>query len=112
MATIQERARGVVASAPATFAAMCDSVSPGRTIRVEPAAALALSLPALREGAAVRAAGAGSAGEDEGAAGSLRAIAPSRVPEPTAGAATGAAATCDCGAYTGGSSSTVNSRTR
>ena len=105
------RVREVLAPAAAASLAMADRVSPRCTTCSDspppsPPAALArvggAALTALDSGAG--AAGAGSAS---------RAIAPSRTPEPVAGALTGALATAEPpGVYTGGSSSTVYSRTR
>src|SRR5882762_312183 len=112
MATIQLRVQGVLALAPAVLLAMADNVSPRWTTCSDSPSA---SLPA----ALARAGGAPLAALDSGPAAAAgggspaRAIAPSRAPEPVAGALTGEPATPDWpGVYTGGSSSMVYSRTR
>src|SRR5712675_2308842 len=111
MATMRLRVRGVLAPAPASLLAMADSVSPRWTTCIDPP-------PASPPAALARAGGAPLAALDSGpvaaaAAGApARAIAPSRAPEPVAGALTGEPATPDWpGVYTGGSSSMVYSRT-
>src|ERR1700694_1402499 len=94
MASIQLRVRGDLASAAAVLLAIPESVSPRWTTCIE---------AAPDSGAGAAAAGFSA----------LRAIAPSRTPEPVAGALTGALATADLpGVYTGGSSNMVYSRTR
>src|SRR2546430_12839730 len=95
MATMKLRVRAVFAPAPASLLAIADSVSPRCTTcsdspPASPPAALARAggavLAALDSGA--RVAGGGSASRAGGSA--PRAIAPSRAPEPVAGALTGA----------------------
>src|ERR1700681_466143 len=94
MASIQLRVRGDLASQPAALLPIPESVSPRWTTYFE----------------ASPDSGAGAAAAGFSA---LRAIAPSRTPEPVAGALTGALATADLpGVYTGGSSNMVYSRTR
>src|ERR1700694_338108 len=111
MASIQLRVRGDFASAPARLLPIPESVSPRWTTCIEAAPASVLA-PRAGVGAALAApdSGAGAAGAGFSA---LRAIAPSRTPEPVAGALTGALATADLpGVYRGGSSNMVYSRTR
>src|SRR6266550_50442 len=119
MATIQLWVRGDFMSSPAVLLAIPDSVSPRWTTCSESAPGSVLAALAPRAGGVVPAAldsGAGFGAAGGGAAGggsALRAIAPSRTPEPVAGALTGALATAEPpGVYTGGSSNMVYSRTR
>src|SRR6266446_6529275 len=118
MATMRLRVRGVLAPAPASLLAMADSVSPRWTTCIDSPSA---SLPAAlaRAGGAPLggldsgAAAVGAAAAGAGAGSPARAIAPSRLPAPVAGALTGEPDTADWpGVYTGGSSSMVYSRTR
>src|ERR1700730_17089785 len=114
MASIQLRVRGDFALSAAVLLAIPESVSPRWTTCIEaaPASVLAALAPRAGVGAAPAApdSGAGAAAAGFSA---LRAIAPSRTPEPVAGALTGALATADLpGVYTGGSSNMVYSRTR
>src|SRR6266480_6704771 len=114
MATIQLWVRGDFMSVPAVLLAIADSVSPRWTTCIESAPGSVLAALAPRAGGGVPAAldsGAGFGAAGGGSA--LRAIAPSRTPEPVAGALTGALATAEPpGVYTGGSSNMVYSRTR
>src|SRR5580692_7848073 len=103
MATIQLRVWGEFAPPPTVLLAIADSVSPRWTTCIDSAPASVL---------APRAGGAALGEVDSGAAGAvpwtLRAIAPSRTPEPVTGALTGVLATADWpGVYTGGSSNIV-----
>jgi hypothetical protein len=114
MAIIQLPVWGAFAPAPTVLLAIADSVSPRWTTCIEaaPASVLAALAPRAGVGAALAApeSGAGAAAAGFSA---LRAIAPSRTPEPVTGALTGALATADWpGVYTGGSSNMVYSRTR
>src|SRR5882672_7877394 len=104
MASIQLRVRGAFALSAAVLLAIPESVSPRWTTCIEAAPASVLAaLVAPDSGAGAAAAGFSA----------LRAISPSRTPEPVAGALTGALATADLpGVYTGGSSNMVYSRTR
>src|SRR4029077_8230436 len=113
MAIIQLPVWGAFAPAPTVLLAIADSVSPRWTTCIEaaPASVLAALAPRAGVGAALAArewgAGAAAAGFS-----ALRAIAPSRTPEPVTGALTGALATADWpGVDTGGSSNMVYSRT-
>src|SRR5256885_16254666 len=114
MATIQLRVRGDFMSAPAVLLAIADSVSPRWTTCSESAPGSVLGALAPRAGGVARAALDSDAGFGGAGGGSAsRAIAPSRTPEPVAGALTGALATAEPpGVYTGGSSNMVYSRTR
>src|ERR1700682_96084 len=114
MASIQLWVRGDLAPAAAVLLAIPDRVSPRWTTCVDAAPASVLAAGAPRDGVgaalAPRDSGAGAAAAGLSA---LRAIAPSRAPEPVAGALTGALATADwAGVYRGGSSNMVYSRTR
>src|ERR1700724_2459906 len=114
MATIKLRVWGDFAPAPTVLLAIADSVSPRWTTCIDAAPASVLGALAPRAGA-----GAALAEVDSGVGASgaglwaLRAIAPSRTPEPVTGALTAVLATADWpGVYTGGSSNMVYSRTR
>src|ERR1043166_9633279 len=105
MASIHAR---VCAELLDTSFAMPDSVSPGLTVRELPSAVE----PVTGDEEGLLAAGVWSAGrrDSAGAGAGWRAMAPSRVPPPVEGAATGAFC-CAPGANTGGSSNRVYSRT-
>ena len=101
MASIQLWVRAEFALALAASLAIAVSVSPRWTTCIEPAveSELAGGAPRGAAGAAgaasAGASGCGAAGAATGGASALRAIAPSRVPTPVAGAVTGALATAD-----------------
>src|SRR6267378_1970035 len=96
MATIQLRVRGVLALAPAVLLAMPDNVSPRwTTCSDSPSASLPAAL-ARAGGAPLAALDSGPAAAAAAGGGSpARAIAPSRAPEPVAGALTREPATPD-----------------
>ena len=98
MASIQLWVRAEFALALAASLAIAVSVSPRWTTCIEPAVESELAGGAPRGAAGAASAGAsgcGAAGAATGGGSALRAIAPSRVPTPVAGAVTGALATAD-----------------
>src|SRR5207302_8775780 len=106
MASIQLWVRAEFALAPAASLAIAVSVSPRWTTCIEPAVESELAGGAPRGAAGAASAGAsgcGAAGAATGGGAALRAVAPSRVPRPGAGAGTGALAAGDVpGGETGG----------